>query len=370
MWYYADNGERRGPVTDADFQTLCQAGTIGPETLVWRDGMAGWQPCREVVPGIGARPAVPPTIGIAPAAAGELPCAECGKSFAPDQVIRLNDRWVCAGCKPIFLQRLREGSFAGLGATSGMVSEAQVRERDYEHSIGTYFSQAWALFKSAPGIIIGVTVLVGFCFAAANVIPYLSVVTSIILSGPLLGGLFAFFLKKLRGQDATVGDGFSGFGPRFGQLLLGHFVPGLLAWVALIPAVVLAGIVMFAGLATRSGSGGGSASALMLGVPLIICGILGLAAVCVMIYLGYCWFFTLWLVMDKKMTFWPAMSLSRAVVRKHWWQTFWLGVVSVLVVVVGFLALVVGVIVAAPVAVAMWAYAYERLFGDMQPAAD
>lgn len=42
-WYYAVDNQRQGPVTDRDFQSLVQKGTVTSETLVWRHGMAKWQ---------------------------------------------------------------------------------------------------------------------------------------------------------------------------------------------------------------------------------------------------------------------------------------------------------------------------------------
>ncbi|MGE5190162.1 MAG: RDD family protein [Gemmatimonadota bacterium] len=43
-WYYVDNGRRIGPVDDTTLQVLVNAGAVGPGTLVWREGMSGWQP--------------------------------------------------------------------------------------------------------------------------------------------------------------------------------------------------------------------------------------------------------------------------------------------------------------------------------------
>jgi len=73
-------------------------------------------------------------------------------------------------------------------------------------------------------------------------------------------------------------------------------------------------------------------------------------------------------VMDKHLGFWQAMSLSRAVVNKHWWQTFLLGLVTGLLVLAGLILCGVGLLLTGPLAVGMFAAAYERLFGDMQPA--
>jgi uncharacterized membrane protein YjgN (DUF898 family) len=54
QWYYANNGQRSGPISDAEFQALVQAGTIGPTTLVWRQGMANWLPLSQVSPAGGS----------------------------------------------------------------------------------------------------------------------------------------------------------------------------------------------------------------------------------------------------------------------------------------------------------------------------
>jgi uncharacterized RDD family membrane protein YckC len=36
-------------------------------------------------------------------------CRECSRDFAPDEVIAFGDILVCGACKPIFVQKLREG---------------------------------------------------------------------------------------------------------------------------------------------------------------------------------------------------------------------------------------------------------------------
>ena len=38
-WYYVEEGERIGPVSEADFQGLISVGTVTDETHVWNDGM-------------------------------------------------------------------------------------------------------------------------------------------------------------------------------------------------------------------------------------------------------------------------------------------------------------------------------------------
>ena len=44
-WYYSSgNDQRQGPLAGADLVAQFRQGRIGLDTLVWRDGQAGWQP--------------------------------------------------------------------------------------------------------------------------------------------------------------------------------------------------------------------------------------------------------------------------------------------------------------------------------------
>ncbi len=43
MWYYADGSNRQGPLEVSDIDNLIADGTVTAETLVWREGMSGWE---------------------------------------------------------------------------------------------------------------------------------------------------------------------------------------------------------------------------------------------------------------------------------------------------------------------------------------
>ena len=47
-WYYAIDGDRRGPVSSSELKQLAATGAITPDDLVWRDGMPEWPPARKV----------------------------------------------------------------------------------------------------------------------------------------------------------------------------------------------------------------------------------------------------------------------------------------------------------------------------------
>ena len=50
-WFYASNGQQQGPYPDAQLRGLIARGTVTADTLVWSEGMAGWQRAAEI-PGL------------------------------------------------------------------------------------------------------------------------------------------------------------------------------------------------------------------------------------------------------------------------------------------------------------------------------
>ena len=62
-WYYVDDGERQGPVSEEQLQELAGAGRLGPHTLVWTEGYERWVQASQV-PGLvpeDLEPAAAPT---------------------------------------------------------------------------------------------------------------------------------------------------------------------------------------------------------------------------------------------------------------------------------------------------------------------
>jgi len=99
QWFYAKDGQQVGPVSDTEFEHLRHEGTIQPTTLVWREGMGEWQPHGNVT------------------GTGPFVCVLCKQSFPHDAVLRFSDVVVCAQCKPLYLQQLREGFHVALPTT-------------------------------------------------------------------------------------------------------------------------------------------------------------------------------------------------------------------------------------------------------------
>jgi hypothetical protein len=233
----------------------------------------------------------------------------------------------------------------GHGIPAGLV------DRDYDLPIGGCIAHGWELVKKNFWPTVGITFLVTLVIGVINQIlglftrPTVDGIVrhhQISLSGGLIlgsisiigapvytvlmAGLYRYFLKLMRGESATVGDAFSGFGPSFGQL-------------------VLLGLVQ----------------CIFILIGYVFCFIPGL-------YLCVVWFFAAPLVIDKGMDFWAAMELSRKMVNKHWFVVFGFLIVYGLVVLAGLIACCVGIFVTLPIGVAAFMYAYESIFCETQHA--
>jgi uncharacterized RDD family membrane protein YckC len=122
-WYYVENGQQAGPVDDAQLMELRRSGRIQADTLVWREGLANWIPYYEAKgeakPAGASRIAAAARPAAGTAAEGEpveAVCAECGGIFSKDNMIRYGEVYVCANCKPVFMQKLAEGAKINTGA--------------------------------------------------------------------------------------------------------------------------------------------------------------------------------------------------------------------------------------------------------------
>jgi uncharacterized RDD family membrane protein YckC len=105
-WYYADAGRQVGPVEDAQLDDLVRSGAVRDDTLVWREGMANWQPHSAVR---GASKPVPIPAAAVPIAAETRFCSECGRPFPANEMVTIGAATICAQCKPLYMQRVREG---------------------------------------------------------------------------------------------------------------------------------------------------------------------------------------------------------------------------------------------------------------------
>jgi uncharacterized membrane protein len=185
--------------------------------------------------------------------------------------------------------------------------------------LGDYFKAGWGLFKQYPGGFVGFCLLYLVIQAALNGIPYVGVVAAAV-STPMIMGNFIVSAKLLHGQHPEFRDFFAGFR---------YFLPLLL-------------LTLVSGLAIVIGT-----------LLLIIPGI----------YLAVAYMFAAYLVVDRRLDFWPAMELSRRTINPRWFGYFGFTLLLVLLNLAGILLLGVGLLVTVPLSFCVVTAAYADIFG-------
>ncbi|MBT8357823.1 MAG: RDD family protein [Desulfobacterales bacterium] len=115
-WYYADGKRKVGPISKEELRSLVKAKKIHSKTLVWRQGMKGWEELGKLTKKkeSGAQPLH------THAATDQAVCSECGRTFANEEMISFENAKVCAECKPAFIQKIKEGvSVSGIMEYAG-----------------------------------------------------------------------------------------------------------------------------------------------------------------------------------------------------------------------------------------------------------
>lgn len=224
------------------------------------------------------------------------------------------------------------GKIDGPSATSAVPME-EILARDYVLNIFDCLRRGWALVRNDFWPLVGMSAFVLVVLSAASSSELVvsegktsgtTSILGILLSGPLMGGLYLYFLKKIRGETAGVEIAFTGFRHPFPHLVIAGFLATLLTVLGFI-CLILPGI-----------------------------------------YLFVAWIFTFPLITERRLDFWPAMRSRRKVISKHWWKFFGFLIVLGLINLLGMAALLVGLFITFPISFAALAYAYEDITGATQ----
>jgi len=251
------------------------------------------------------------------------------------------------------------------------VTPPNLLERDYDLDIGGCISRGWTLLKNNFGLLfVGVLIyfLIEGAIAGLGSVPIIGPLFSIanlFIVGPLMGGVFYIFIQAIRGQPAEIGDVFAGFRRAFLQLFLGYLVPALLTGLCLIPFIIVL-VIDIVRVATTAHGGSPDPKMIIQVFETQLPLLLTVFLICVIpvVYLQINWLFTLPLIIDRQMDFWPAMKTSWKMVGKHWWLVFGLFVLVNLLNVVGVLLCCIGVLFTVPIGLGALMYAYEIIFSS------
>lgn len=199
QWYYAVNNQRQGPLSQAEFDQLVSNGTIKGDTLVWRQGMAEWQPYSAILASAGAG-------GMGSGATSGIGddtevCAVSGKRYPKREMIQYEGKWISAEHRDAYFQRLREGvAQPGEGGVPG------------PYGYGGFWRRFCARFVDGllQGVItIPIGMAVGFFFGASgrlqnggpSAMLMMQAIVQVLSIGVALG-YEVFFVRK---YDATPG---------------------------------------------------------------------------------------------------------------------------------------------------------------------
>lgn len=155
-WYYAAGSERKGPISDEEFQRLVQQGVVTPQTLIWRQGMVNWEPYGGPAPVAGAAPAPLPGSAVP----GYVTCANCQGTFPQGEIVLIANQPYCANCKPLAVQSLREG--VALNTDAEAIRQEHIKHEASVKSVGVlYYLGAIAMVVMGVFSFVGASALGG-----------------------------------------------------------------------------------------------------------------------------------------------------------------------------------------------------------------
>ena len=209
------------------------------------------------------------------------------------------------------------GGAAGAASGAGGAPGAPAGPLD----IGFCYERAWSLLKANFWPLVGAYTLVTVIGIGIGFIPIVGMVAGLLLVNVILNaGLYVFILKLIRGEKAGINDLFEGFRRAPVTIFLACWTMFLLGALGLL-LLILPGI-----------------------------------------YLLVSWTFGLAIAVDRPGTgSWECLETSRLAIRGQWWRIFGMGLLGLVFLFIGALALGVGFLIAAPFVLAALLYAYEDL---------
>jgi len=310
------DGKEYGPVSVQEIKEWISSGRANGDTRIKEEGAEEWSRLRDMeFFGEAAKSAGPPTI---PSHAS-TPSAHNPQVTPPP-------------------------------TTQQLVAELQGRPHTF--SIGDCFSIGWRLTMDNFGLFLLTFICLALVSTVANFVPF----GGLVVSGPLMGGVYFIYLNRLRGEPAEIGQLFIGFNESFLPLFLVYIFQVLAWFVAAIPMIITIIVALFTG----------AVEANTTGVPilaLVIGGLGSLLSILLMMALGTMLTFAIPLTMDRKMDAWEAFKATWSITKHCWGKCLGMSFTLMAVNVAGFLVLCLGMLVTVPLSIAMFAVAYEQLFG-------
>jgi hypothetical protein len=246
------------------------------------------------------------------------------------------------------------------GPVNPSMFAADLISRADKLDIFSCLDRSFQLWKANFLPLVGVTLLVLITQMAVNMVPVIGSIAGVFLSGVFYGGLYYYYLGKMRGEPRTVGDAFAGFSRGLGSLVLASF---LTAFLSLVAAMLFFGPIFWPFMkAAIAGAAAGSAPATLDFPDLTpLMGVGLLAGFLLLVYLSVSWIFSFALIVDQGLGGWSAMEVSRRVITKQWFRVFCVALLGGILALLGIVGFFVGIFLTLPLAFGAILYAYEDL---------
>jgi uncharacterized RDD family membrane protein YckC len=226
MWYYVAAGRQIGPIKEAEWAEWVRTGKIQPDTLVWRAGLAQWQPYRAVAQPPSPPPGTEQPQGAPAPPAGEVVCSECHNPFPRDKATQYGTAWVCANCKPRFVRKFQWHAVLPAGAAGLAYAGFWIRfvaKLLDGFILGAVFGGPVVFFFLATGWLARLDVhreLTPALLALEFILMVLNVAVVVAYRGFFVGSFGATPGKMVLGLKVVAPDGSKvGYGRAFGRAL-------------------------------------------------------------------------------------------------------------------------------------------------------
>ena len=315
------DGKEYGPVSDTEVTQWITSGRANGDTRIKEKGAKEWQRLRDLDlfdRAIGSP--IPPTLSDSPSS-NSSPTAQLTEA----QLIQ------------------------------------ELADRPQTFSVKEALDLGWRITRENFGLFILTYLCVMGVSMVAGIIPF----GGFIIGGPIAGGMYLIFLRRLRGEPAEISHLFTGFKGDFWPLFLTYLfltiALGLLSLVLLIPIIL---IIVF-GILYITGNGGGNPAEMENLIYLIVlfCGLAMLPLILLTMTLGGMLGLSIPLVMDRKMDPLDAFKATWKITRQCWKKFLGLSFYLIAINLAGILLCCLGWLIAVPLMIATNAVVYEQLLG-------
>ena len=188
---------------------------------------------------------------------------------------------------------------------------------------------------------------------------------------PLAPGPILFLIRLVRNESARMEDVVSGYTRNGIQCVLAFLIQNVIyhifVFLGFLLIILSVGwpIVKMAIEVAETGSGAPPPVLPEYGIMPYIGMFIGIISIIIpIIYLVIGWAYSMILIVDRKMNFWPAMELSRKTVTKHWFQIFFFLIAIGIISSLGVIVCGVGLFFTIPMGMTMFAASYVHIFDE------